>query len=122
MKHIIEGFVIAAIGVAIGYGIAVVTVEPPEAVVIERTKEVPAEPARIDSAELKTLVSSMEPFAEDYWLKVCIGDIEPGAALLSLCREIGGAYERNKAALPVLTKIVDNDLVNWDDGAYDDES
>ena len=125
MKNYAQGFIIAAIGVAVGYGIAVWTAEPPEAVVIER--EVPfetvIEPDRITDTDLKLLTDSMHPFAEHFWDQVCIGpeQYRAGPLLTNLCVEIDGAFKRNHAALPVLTKLTGNDLVDFVDGVYADE-
>lgn len=117
MKNYVEGFIIAAIGVAAGLGIAWLTWEKPEAFVIE--KEVPfetvIEPPQLTNAEYNTLLDSMAPHADNYWNEVCIGDYAPtaGPALKSLCREIEGAYRRNFAALSVLEVMEAKDMIDF---------
>lgn len=126
MNNYVQGFIIAAIGVAVGYGIAVWTAEPPETIVIER--EVPfetiIEPNRITDTDLKLLTDSMHPMLPDMQKNFCYGDYEnnkPGSIGYHMCNSVIEFNKANHAALPVLTKLVENDLVEFVDGVYADE-
>lgn len=113
MKHFIEGFVIAAIGCVIGYGIAVTTADAPEPVMVEKEVVVPGAKL-LPESQFLALIDALQPFRP----AVASECMRPGYGLMgdtatgrNLCQEISALRIRHTNGVEALNQLAMRGLV-----------
>ena len=120
MREYAKSFIIASFGAVIGMGFAAVVMSTSEPVIVEKEVivEVPAETKKISATDMEILLDSVRPMLPDMQKNFCRGDYEsnkPGTLGHHMCESVIKSNAANFAALGVLDKLTENDLVDFSD-------
>ena len=111
------------IGLVVGAFIGVLFTSTPEPDIVEKEVivEVPAETKKISATDMEILLDSVRPMLPDMQKNFCRGESnKPGTVGHHMCSRVIKSNAANFAALGVLDKLTENDLVDFSDAEGDE--